>query len=143
MRPSPDQTPPFVPQIRLYQNWLAEQRGLQFDNYEALWRWSVTDLRGFWGAIWQYFDIESPTPYETELVDARLPGGVWFPGARVNYARQALRHGQRAHAAGHPAIRQRRSGQMPFQTLVASGGTSGLSESPSRFFNSLSSCWRC
>lgn len=42
-----------------------------------------------------------------------------------------------------PAIRQRRSGQMPFQTLVASGGTSGLSESPSRFFNSLSSCWRC
>ena len=31
-------TPPYVPQIRLYQQWLHATRGLQFDSYDALWR---------------------------------------------------------------------------------------------------------
>jgi acetoacetyl-CoA synthetase len=92
------------PQITRYQRWLRDERGLQFDSYEALWQWSVSDLRAFWGSIWRYFDIESPTPYRTELVAPVMPGAQWFPGAQVNYARQVLRHADRAHAAGHPAI---------------------------------------
>ena len=51
--------PPFVPQIRLYQNWLRDQRGLTFDNYDALWRWSITDMNAFWQSIWDYFDLQS------------------------------------------------------------------------------------
>ena len=39
---------PFLPQIRLYQDWLREHRGLEFDSYEALRHWSVTDLDAFW-----------------------------------------------------------------------------------------------
>ncbi len=54
---------PYVPQIRLYQDWLGEQRGLRFANYDALWRWSVTDLDAFWQSIWDYFDLQSPTPH--------------------------------------------------------------------------------
>ena len=38
---------PYVPQIRLYQDWLRRTRGLSFDSYEALWRWSVADLSGY------------------------------------------------------------------------------------------------
>jgi len=30
-----------------YLRWLAE-RGRTFDDYEALWRWSVADLETFW-----------------------------------------------------------------------------------------------
>lgn len=30
--------PPYIPQIRLYQDWLARERGLTFDSYDALWR---------------------------------------------------------------------------------------------------------
>lgn len=37
MRETP--TPPNIPQIRRYQDWLQAQRGLHFDNYHALWRW--------------------------------------------------------------------------------------------------------
>ena len=36
--------PAYVPQIRLYQDWLRETRGLHFDGYDPLWRWSVDDL---------------------------------------------------------------------------------------------------
>ena len=95
---------PTLPQISRYQQWLEREQGLVFADYEALWRWSVSDLRGFWGSLWRFFEIESPTPYQTELVEPVMPGARWFPGARVNYARQLLRHADAAHAAGHPAI---------------------------------------
>ena len=80
------------PQITRYQRWLREHRGLQFDSYDALWRWSVNDLEGFWRTIWDFFDIQSPTPVGRVLADARMPGARWFEGTQVNYARQALRH---------------------------------------------------
>ena len=35
---------PYVPQIALYRNWLAEQRGLTFSDYEEMRQWSVRDL---------------------------------------------------------------------------------------------------
>ena len=93
-----------IAQITRYGDWLRETRGLVFADYDALWRWSVNDLRGFWGSIWEWFEIESPTPFSAVLVDEKMPGAQWFPGATVNYARQALRHVDAAHAAGHPAI---------------------------------------
>ena len=97
-------TPPFIPQIRLYQAWLRDQRGLAFDSYDALWRWSTTDLDAFWQSLWDYFNIQSPTPHTAVLARNTMPGALWFPGAQVNYARQALRHVDAAHAAGQPAI---------------------------------------
>jgi acetoacetyl-CoA synthetase len=97
------------PRITNYTRWLAERHGLRFDptshaGYDALWRWSVDDLRSFWGSIWQYFDVQSPTPYEAVLADERMPGARWFPGAQVNYAQHAFRAADATHAAGHPAI---------------------------------------
>jgi acetoacetyl-CoA synthetase len=95
---------PNIPQIRLYQDWLREHRGLSFDTYDALWRWSVTDLDAFWQSIWDYAGLTSPTPHTAVLAEARMPGARWFPGAQVNYAREVLRHADAAHAAGMPAI---------------------------------------
>ena len=97
-------TAPFVPQIRLYQNWLQQQRGLTFDSYDALWRWSTTDLDAFWQSIWDYFDLRSPSPHSAVLAHPRMPGAAWFPGAQINYARQVFRHVDGAHAAGCAAL---------------------------------------
>ncbi len=95
---------PFIPQITLYRDWLRRTRGLAFDSYDALWRWSVTDLDAFWQSIWDYFDLQSPTRHTAVLADNRMPGARWFPGAQVNYAQQVFRHVDAAHAAGFPAI---------------------------------------
>ena len=95
---------PFVPQIRLYQNWLRDTRGLSFDSFDALWRWSTTDLDAFWQSIWDYYGLQSPTPYRAVLAERRMPGAKWFEGAQVNYAREVLRHVDAAPAAGCPAI---------------------------------------
>jgi acetoacetyl-CoA synthetase len=90
--------------LTTYTDWLARERGLHFHSYDALWHWSVTDLNAFWQSVWDFFDIESPTPHRAVLENAVMPGARWFPGAQLNYARQALRHTASAHAAGHPAI---------------------------------------
>lgn len=97
-------TAPNVPQIRLYQDWLRDTRGLAFDRYDDLWRWSTTDLDGFWQSIWDYHGMQSPTPHSAVLQENKMPGAVWFPGAQVNYARELLRHADAAHAAGMAAI---------------------------------------
>ena len=96
--------PPYIPQIRLYQDWLRDRHGLVFDSYDALWRWSTTELDAFWQSIWDYFDLQSPTPHSAALDQNVMPGARWFPGAQVNYARQVLRHVDAAHAAGLPAV---------------------------------------
>ncbi len=94
---------PFVPHIRLYQDWLQRERGLHFADYDALWRWSVKDLDAFWQSVWDYFDLQSPTPHAAVLAVEQMPGAQWFVGAQVNYAQQVLRHVQPALAAGQSA----------------------------------------
>ncbi|SFU73214.1 acetoacetyl-CoA synthetase [Polaromonas sp. YR568] len=93
-----------VPQIRHYQDWLQATRGLSFDNYDALWRWSVTDLNAFWQSIWDYFEMQSPTAHSAVLGRRSMPGAEWFPGAQGNYAQQVFRHVAAAEAAGVPAL---------------------------------------
>src|SRR5690606_36213091 len=42
--------------------FVERTRGLSFDDYEAAWRWSVTDITDFWQAIWDYFEIDAENP---------------------------------------------------------------------------------
>ncbi|MDP9385459.1 MAG: acetoacetate--CoA ligase [Actinomycetota bacterium] len=75
-----------------YMRWLEAERGLAFEDYHALWRWSTDDLEAFWASIWDFFGVESPTPYQRVLdPDATMPGARWFAGAQVNYAEHAFR----------------------------------------------------
>ena len=98
------QSPPYVPRLTLYREWLRQNRGLNFSGYDDLWNWSVTDIEDFWESIWDYAQILSPTPYEQVLASRKMPGAQWFKGAQVNYARQVLRHVDAAEKAGMPAI---------------------------------------
>src|SRR5688572_22694381 len=78
-------------QISKFTKWLREERGLSFADYEALRRWSVTEIEGFWAAIWDYFEVVSDAA-PTQVLDRRvMPGAKWFQGARVNYAEHLLR----------------------------------------------------
>ncbi|WP_328360515.1 acetoacetate--CoA ligase [Streptomyces sp. NBC_00445] len=70
----------------------ARRNGVDPADYAALHRWSVTDLEGFWGAVWEYFDVDADTPYDEVLADERMPGARWFTGATLNYAHHALRN---------------------------------------------------
>ncbi len=74
-----------------YLGWLERERGLSFNSYEELWRWSTTDLAAFWQSVWDHLGVSSSTPVETAVADERMPGARWFPGASLNWAEHALR----------------------------------------------------
>ena len=60
--------------------------------YRALHRWSIEDLDGFWSAIAGDVMWHGERPAQA-LADGRMPGAVWFPGGRLNYAEHALAPG--------------------------------------------------
>jgi acetoacetyl-CoA synthetase len=75
-------------QIGRFLTWLERERGLRFDGYADLHRWSVSDLDGFWSAIWEHFGVRGS--FERVLGRREMPGAEWFPGANLNYAEHAL-----------------------------------------------------
>ncbi|HXN80994.1 MAG TPA: acetyl-coenzyme A synthetase N-terminal domain-containing protein, partial [Myxococcales bacterium] len=86
--------------ITRYRAFLAETRGLRFDGYESLWRWSVDELEAFWASIWEFCGVRSHAPYSCVLDRRTMPGARWFPGATLNYAEHALAPALRPGAAG-------------------------------------------
>ena len=74
-----------------YLRWLERERGLRFEDFAALWRWSVDDLEGFWSSVAAYYDIPLRGHWDRVLGDAAMPGAVWFEGAHLNYAEAILR----------------------------------------------------
>src|SRR5215216_2043031 len=64
-------------------------RARGFSDYHELWRWSVEDLDGFWGALWEWFEIDSP--YDRVMASRDMPGAEWFPGAELSYAERLFR----------------------------------------------------
>jgi acetoacetyl-CoA synthetase len=84
--------------IARFGRFVTERHGVEFDAYLDLWRWSVDHLEQFWGAVWDFFAIESNGSHDEVLVNAAMPGARWFPDARLNYAEHALRHGDDAVA---------------------------------------------
>lgn len=73
-----------------YANWLKDKKGLEFDDYQELWKWSVDELEEFWASIWEYCDVIATRKYDTVLADETMPGAKWFEGSRLNYAENAL-----------------------------------------------------
>ena len=91
---TPDPDTASASRIADFTRWVAKTRGEVIDpaDYATLHRWSVTDLEGFWGAVWEYFDIQADAPYESVLAEEKMPGARWFTGATLNYTTHALRH---------------------------------------------------
>jgi acetoacetyl-CoA synthetase len=73
-----------------YRRWLERERGLGFDDYAALWRWSVDDLGAFWTSVVDYYDLPLRGGWE-HVVAGEMPGVRWFEGATINYAEALLR----------------------------------------------------
>jgi len=78
--------------LKKFMSWLAETKGLSFQNYNDLWEWSVANIEGFWASLWQYYNIQAKSPYSEVLTERKMPGARWFSGATLNYAEHVFRH---------------------------------------------------
>jgi acetoacetyl-CoA synthetase len=95
--PTPEQSA--LTNLARFGDWLATSRGLTFDSYNDLWTWSVTDLEGFWSAIWEFFGLDDYFGPSQVLADDAMPGAQWFVGSKVNFADFLLRQGQPGETA--------------------------------------------
>ena len=73
-----------------FTSFVEARTGLRFDGYDELWRWSVDDLAGFWGALGDWAGVRWHEPPTDVLADPSMPGAEWFPGGTLNWAEHAL-----------------------------------------------------
>ena len=74
-----------------YMEWLHENKGLEFKDYSAVWKWSVENLEAFWSSLWEYFSVKAHSPYKEVLKGNEMPGYEWFTGSTLNYAEHIFR----------------------------------------------------
>ncbi len=91
--PSPEQVR--EASLTQFMAWLGKEKNQDVGSYAELWEWSVTELEEFWGSVWAYFAIPAARGYEEVLGERTMPGARWFPGARLNFVEQILRHRDR------------------------------------------------
>jgi acetoacetyl-CoA synthetase len=102
-----------------YMRWLESERGLTFDGYHELWRWSVEELEAFWDSIWDFFGVQADGERGAVLSAREMPGAKWFEGTRLNYAEHVFAGKDDAEPAILHASELRKLGELSWGELRA------------------------
>ena len=79
--------------ITRFMEIVRSRHSLNVQSYSALYRWSVENIPDFWAAMWDFAEIKYSKRYDQVVEDlSKFPGTKWFPGARLNFAENLLRH---------------------------------------------------
>ncbi|MEE9371714.1 MAG: acetoacetate--CoA ligase [Saprospiraceae bacterium] len=78
--------------LKNFENWLKESKSLHFEDYNAIWRWSITNVDVFWTCILEYYDVQYSGSYSQPLSTEKMPGVKWFEGIELSYGQHLLRH---------------------------------------------------
>jgi acetoacetyl-CoA synthetase len=102
-----------------YMRWLEAERGLEFDGYHELWRWSVEELEAFWDSIWDFFGVQAGGERGAVLSAHEMPGARWFAGTSLNYAEHVFAGKDDAEPAILHASELRELGELSWGELRA------------------------
>jgi acetoacetyl-CoA synthetase len=80
-------------QITAFMSMVNRLHKKNIHTYSELYNWSVNDIPDFWEAVWEFTGIKASRKYDRVVDDLSIfPGARWFPGARLNFAENLLRH---------------------------------------------------
>jgi acetoacetyl-CoA synthetase len=86
-------------QLTQFARQVVRKHRLDFNTYPDFYRWTVDNPETFWSEVWDGCGVIASKKGSTVLVDGdKLPGAKWFPDARLNYAENLLRRGDRGDA---------------------------------------------
>ncbi len=98
-----------------------ERYKLELKDYWDLHTWSVKEPGQFWDAFWDYAGVIAETKGERILIDGdKMPGGRFFPDAKLNYAENLLKQRDDSDAVifwGEDNIRRRISRRSLFKRV--------------------------
>ena len=84
-----------IQQSNMYQFMVTmnHKYDLPMSSYKDLHQWSVEHLDTFWDEIWALAHVVADNKGDVVLTDAhKMPGGKWFPAAKLNYAANLLKY---------------------------------------------------
>ncbi|MBI2752040.1 MAG: acetoacetate--CoA ligase [Betaproteobacteria bacterium] len=86
-------------QITQFARHAVRKHKLDLNTYPEFYRWTVENPELFWSEVWEFCGVIASKKGSTVLVDGdRMPGAKWFPEARLNFAENLLRRGDRGDA---------------------------------------------
>ena len=78
--------------IRRFMEWARKELDPAIHDYQDLHRYSIENPAEFWRAAWDFCQIVGYPGSSTVYDLNKMPGTKWFPGARLNFAENLLRH---------------------------------------------------
>ncbi|MCM2328508.1 MAG: AMP-binding protein, partial [Lysobacter sp.] len=76
-----------------FMKFLNDRHGTALADFAGLHRFSVERMEDFWVAVWDFCGVIADTRGDTVIADkGKMPGARFFPGARLNFAENLLRH---------------------------------------------------
>jgi acetoacetyl-CoA synthetase len=86
-------------QVTQFARHVVRKHKLDCNTYPDFYRWTVDNPETFWSEVWDFCGVIASKKGSTVLVDGdKMPGAKWFPDARLNYAENLLRRGDRGDA---------------------------------------------
>jgi len=80
--------------ISRFMRFVREQTGNDdIRRHAPLYDFSIRQPEKFWPLVWEFCGIRASGDFEEVLADKdKMPGARWFPGVRLNFAQNLLRH---------------------------------------------------
>jgi acetoacetyl-CoA synthetase len=86
-------------QVTQFARQLVRKHQLELNTYPDFHRWTVDNPELFWAEVWDWCGVVASRKGATVLVDGdKMPGARWFPEARLNFAENLMRRGDRGDA---------------------------------------------
>ena len=86
-------------QITQFARQIVRKRRLELNSYPEFYRWTVDNPEEFWSDVWDFCGVIASRRGSSVLVDGdKMPGAHWFPDARLNFAENLMRRGDRGDA---------------------------------------------
>jgi acetoacetyl-CoA synthetase len=86
-------------QVTQFARQIVRKHRLDLNTYRDFHQWTVDNPETFWSEVWEGCGVIASRKGGTVLVDGdKMPGARWFPEARLNFAENLLRRGDRGDA---------------------------------------------
>ena len=85
--------------LRRFMNELEGSRAIQLRSYADILNFSTENPEAFWSKLWEFCGVKAETRGKPVLIDGdKMPGGRFFPDAKLNYAENLLKRNDDAPA---------------------------------------------
>lgn len=77
--------------LKSFIEFVSNQTGNLFSDYNNLYQWSINSIEQFWECLWKFSNVIHSQTYDRILSDRKMPGAKWFEGSALNFAENLMR----------------------------------------------------